>query len=72
MYPSKCYAVPSVPSIEDKPIVITYDPEEKKFTIEKHNTKVIRFDGVDAVSYDQNDPTTELHPLSREVDYLCF
>ena len=67
LYPSNCYAVPKQPCMVDDPVVEVFDEIANRFIIPKRSDKLIKFVGVDAVSYEDAEPATHLQPLAREV-----
>ena len=69
LYPSSCYAVPKQPCMIDDPVVEVFDEKANRFVIPKRSDKLIQFVGVDAVSYEDAEPATQLQPLPREVGY---
>ena len=70
LYPSNCYAIPKLSCIIDEPVIEVFDDVTKRFRIPKNNSKIIKFIGIDAVSYEDTDPVTKLHPLSKDVAQL--
>lgn len=67
LYPSNCYAVPKQSCMVDDPVVEVFDEIANRFIIPKRSEKLIKFVGVDAVSYEDAEPATHLQPLPREV-----
>lgn len=72
LYPSNCYAVPKQPCLIDDPVVEIYDENANRFLIPKKSDKSIKFVGVDAVSYEDVEPSTHLQPLPREVSFCTI
>ena len=72
LYPSRCYALPPVDCMyERKAVEERPDGTEELFP--KDPLKCIKFIGVNAVSFDEDNPSTFLSPLSREVSvFLMF
>ena len=69
-YHSKYYKIPSKPCIIEEPLDFSNYPNRHFSMVKKDNSKKICFIGVDAVVYNDNQPTTTLQPLTTEVDLL--